>query len=204
MIAFGDEEGSRFPSPMLTSRAVAGTFDAASLSVIGLDGVTIADALAPYTPADGFADAARAPGSVIAYVEAHIEQGPALEAEGLAVGVVTGIAGQLRYRVVIEGMAGHAGTTSMDLRRDALTAAAEAVLAVERIACEGPEGLVATVGRLDVKPGAVNVIPGHVDFSLDIRSLDMAARDAAARGDPRRDQADRGAARGRAGGDTRA
>lgn len=181
VIAFGDEEGSRFPAPMLTSRAVAGVFDPASLSVIGRDGVTVGQALADNRfPPERFADAARAPGSVVAYLEAHIEQGPALEAEGLAVGIVTGIAAQLRYRVVIEGMAGHAGTTSMALRRDALAAAAEAVLAVERIGSAGPDDLVATVGRLDVTPGAVNVIPGHVDFSLDIRALDHAVRDAAA------------------------
>jgi allantoate deiminase len=181
VIAFGDEEGSRFPAPMLTSRAVAGTFDPASLAVVGRDGVTVGQALADnHFPPERFADSARAPGSAIAYLEAHIEQGPALEAEGLAVGIVTGIAAQLRYRVVIEGMAGHAGTTSMVLRRDALAAAAEAVLAVERIGSAGPDDLVATVGRLDVTPGAVNVIPGHVDFSLDIRALDHAVRDTAA------------------------
>jgi len=182
VVAFGDEEGSRFPAPMLTSRAVAGTFDPASLAVVGRDGVTVGQALTDNRyPPGRFAEAARAPGSVIAYLEAHIEQGPTLEAEGLAVGVVTGIAAQLRYRVVVEGMAGHAGTTSMALRRDALAAAAEAVLAVERIGSAGPDDLVATVGRLDVAPGAVNVIPGHVDFSLDIRALDHAARDAAAK-----------------------
>jgi len=181
VIAFGDEEGSRFPAPMLTSRAVAGAFEPASLAVVGRDGVTVGQALADnhYT-SERFAEAVRKPGSVVAYLEAHIEQGPALEAEGLAVGIVTGIAAQLRYRVVIEGMAGHAGTTSMALRRDALAAAAEAVLAVERIGSAGPDDLVATVGRLDVTPGAVNVIPGHVDFSLDIRALDHAVRDAAA------------------------
>jgi allantoate deiminase len=181
VIAFGDEEGSRFPAPMLTSRAVAGDFDPASLSVIGRDGVAVGQALADNRfPPEHFADAARPSGSAIAYLEAHIEQGPALEADGLAIGIVTGIAAQLRYRVVIEGLAGHAGTTSMALRRDALAAAAEAVLAVERIASKGPGDLVATVGRLEVSPGAVNVIPGRVDFSLDIRALDHAARDAAA------------------------
>lgn len=179
VIAFGDEEGSRFPSPMLTSRAVAGAFDPASLSVVGRDGVTVGQALSDsqFAP-ELFADAAR--GSAIAYLEAHIEQGPALEADGLAVGIVTGIAAQLRYRIGITGVAGHAGTTSMALRRDALAAAAEAVLAVERIGSEGPDDLVATVGRLDVAPGAVNVIPGRVDLSLDIRALDPAVRDAAA------------------------
>jgi len=179
VIAFGDEEGSRFPAPMLTSRAVTGAFDPASLSVVGRDGVTVGQALSDnhFAP-ELFADAAR--GSALAYLEAHIEQGPALEADGLAVGIVTGIAAQLRYRVVIKGAAGHAGTTSMALRRDALAAAAEAVLVVERIGSEGPDDLVATVGRLDVAPGAVNVIPGRVDLSLDIRALDPAVRDAAA------------------------
>ncbi|MFA6116160.1 MAG: allantoate amidohydrolase [Sphingomonas sp.] len=181
VIGFGDEEGSRFPSPMLASRAVAGSFDPASLSAIGLDGVTIEQALiAGRHPPDGFAGAARSPGSVIAYLEAHIEQGPALEADGLAVGVVTGIASQLRYSVVVEGTAGHAGTTSMTLRRDALTAAAEMILAVERLAGGGTPDLVATVGRLEARPGAVNVIPGRVAFSIDIRALDPAARDAVA------------------------
>jgi allantoate deiminase len=181
VIAFGDEEGSRFPSPMLTSRAVAGMFDAATLSVVALDGLTIEQALIAggHAP-DGFAGAKREPGSIIAYLEAHIEQGPALEANGLAVGVVIGIASQLRYSVVVEGMAGHAGTTSMTLRRDALTAAAEMVLAVERLAGGGTSDLVATVGRLEARPGAVNVIPGHVAFSIDIRALDPAARDAVA------------------------
>ena len=178
VIAFGDEEGSRFPSPMLTSRAVAGSFDPASLSVVGMDGVTIEQALiaSGRTP-DDFADAKRRPGSIIAYLEAHIEQGPTLEADGLAVGIVTGIASQLRYSVVVEGTAGHAGTTSMALRRDALTAAAEMMLAVERLAGGVTSDLVATVGRLEVRPGAVNVIPGHVAFSIDIRALDPAARD---------------------------
>jgi allantoate deiminase len=197
VIAFGDEEGSRFPSPMLTSRAVAGSFDPQALTVTDSDGVSILEALTAYTPpvrfersretcvstsldTNGMDRVARSPGSVIAYLEAHIEQGPALETDGLAVGVVTGIASQLRYNVVVEGMAGHAGTTSMTLRRDALTAAAEMVLAVDRLAGGGTPDLVATVGRLEVRPGAVNVIPGHVAFSIDIRALDPAARDAVA------------------------
>lgn len=180
VIAFGDEEGSRFPAPMLTSRAVAGSFDATALEVRDADGVSVAEALHSFAPPVRLGGAARLPGSVIAYLEAHIEQGPALEAEGLAVGIVTGIAAQLRYVVVVDGLAGHAGTTSMTLRRDALVAAAEMVLAVERLASGGAADLVATVGRLEVKPGAVNVIPGRVAFSIEIRALDQAARDAVA------------------------
>jgi allantoate deiminase len=124
--------------------------------------------------------AAKPAGSTLAFLEAHIEQGPLLEAEGLALGLVTGIAAQLRFQVTIEGRAGHAGTNAMHLRRDALAGAAEAVLAIERIAREGGGDLVATVGRMTVAPGAVNVVPGRVDFSIDVRSGDEAARNAAA------------------------
>jgi len=110
-----------------------------------------------------------------AYFEVHIEQGPVLEALDLPLGVVTAIAGQSRYRVVLTGRAGHAGTTPMDLRRDALAAAAELVLAAERIAREEP-GLVATVGTIGVPDGAVNVIPGRVELTLDVRHADDAVR----------------------------
>jgi allantoate deiminase len=113
----------------------------------------------------------------LAYLEAHLEQGPVLEAEGLPIGVVTGIASQLRYQLTVAGMAGHAGTTTMPLRRDALTAAAEMVLTAERIARAEVSDVVATVGRLIVGPGAPNVIPGRVDFTLDVRSLDAGRRD---------------------------
>lgn len=201
VIAFGDEEGSRFPAAMLTSRAITGTLDPASLDVADKEGVTVASALRSFnpdydrvcqgiaiSPAHGcglsllsIAGAARAPGSVLAYLEAHIEQGPALEAAGAPVGIVTGIASQLRYRLMLEGTAGHAGTTAMPLRRDALAAAAEVVLAAEREAFKGPEDLVATVGMLHAEPGAANVIPGRVVLSLDVRALDSRLRDATAR-----------------------
>jgi allantoate deiminase len=127
-----------------------------------------------------YRDAARAPGSILAYLEAHIEQGPLLEAEGLAVGTVTGIAAQLRYRVQVMGMAGHAGTTSMPLRRDALAGAAEMILAIERIAQADQSDVVATVGRITAGPGAANVIAGHVDFTIDVRSGISERRDRAA------------------------
>lgn len=193
--AFGDEEGSRFPASMLTSRAVAGTLDPATLETRDSEGMTLDGALAewreacdgwyhpmPGTPVfHGIADypKARHPGA-LAYLEAHIEQGPVLEAEGLAVGVVTGIASQLRYRISVEGRAGHAGTTTMPLRTDALAAAAEMVLAAERVAKDAANDLVATVGKIEARPGAPNVIPGRVDFTLDVRSLDETRRDAAA------------------------
>lgn len=165
--AFGDEEGSRFPAAMLTSRAVAGTLDAAALAVADEQGVALAQAgVDPAT----YLSAARAPGTTLAYLEAHIEQGPALEADGLAVGTVTGIAAQLRYAVTVRGMAGHAGTTAMRLRRDPLVGAAAMVLAVEQVARGDGSDVVATVGAIEARPGAANVIPGEVHFTIDVRS----------------------------------
>jgi allantoate deiminase len=177
VIAFGDEEGSRFPAAMLTSRAVAGTLPAQALDLADANGVALAEAGVDVAR---FCDAARAPGSVMAYLEAHIEQGPVLEDEGLAVGVVTGIAAQLRYQVQVDGMAGHAGTTSMPLRRDALACAAEMIVAIETIARDDRSDVVATVGRIAAGPGAPNVIAGHVDFTIDVRSGEAARRDHAA------------------------
>jgi allantoate deiminase len=179
VIAFGDEEGSRFPAPMTCSRAVAGTVDPAVLASADADGATMANARAAFEPGIGpLADAARRPGEVFAYLEAHIEQGPVLEAENLPIGVVTAIAAQRRMMVRITGSAGHAGTTPMMLRRDPGPAAAEAILAIERI-CGAAPGLVGTVGRIAALPGAFNVIPGAVEFSMDVRAPTAAARDVA-------------------------
>ncbi|MEA3389297.1 allantoate amidohydrolase [Sphingobium sp. CCH11-B1] len=195
VIAFGDEEGSRFPAAMLTSRAVAGVLEAEALDVVDGDGVPLEDALSLHRDASEgwhlsspamsafagmtrFLEARRA--APLAYLEAHIEQGPVLEAEGLAVGTVTGIAAQLRYQAVVTGQANHAGTTTMTLRRDALAGAAEMLLAIERIAKNDASDLVATVGRIEVLPAASNVIPGEARFTIDIRSGDPARRDRAA------------------------
>jgi len=174
VIAFGDEEGSRFPAAMLTSRAVAGTLPATALDLVDGDGVALADAGVDITR---FHQAARAPGSVLAYFEAHIEQGPLLESEALAVGTVTGIAAQLRYRVVVDGMAGHAGTTSMPLRRDALAGAAAMIVAIEQAAQADQSDVVATVGTIAAAPGAANVIAGRVEFTIDVRSGAVTRRD---------------------------
>ena len=177
VIAFGDEEGSRFPAAMLTSRAVAGTLAIEALNISDPDGIALADAginVATYLSAK------RAPETVAAYLEAHIEQGPVLEAEGLAVGTVTGNASQLRYKVQLNGIAGHAGTTSMALRRDPLAGAAAMILAVETVARADASDLVATVGRIEARPGAPNVIAGAVSFTIDIRAGEPARRDRAA------------------------
>ncbi|MBB4656663.1 allantoate deiminase [Xanthomonas sp. F14] len=180
VIAFGDEEGSRFPASMFCSRAVAGTLDPATLAVTDAAGTDVASALADWDlDIAHLQHAARAPGSVLAYLETHIEQGPVLEAEGLPVGIVTAIAAQRRFALRFDGRAGHAGTTTMALRRDALSAAAEALLAIEGIARAGSDDLVATVGKLQVAPGTTNVVPGRVDCTLDVRAGDDATRDAA-------------------------
>lgn len=176
VIAFGDEEGSRFPAAMLSSRAVAGTLDPALLDTSDRDGVHLAELI----DRAAYLQSAKAPGSVLAYLEAHIEQGPVLEAEGLAVGVVTGIAAQLRYEIGVQGMAGHAGTTAMGLRRDPVAGMAEMVLAAEAVAKAGPVDLVATTGVVQVSPGAANVIAGHCMFTLDLRAAGADLRDRAA------------------------
>lgn len=176
LIVFGDEEGVRFQTTLLGSKAVAGTFDPATLATRDADGVSVAQAMrAIGGDPDRIASAARRPGEVLAFVETHIEQGPVLEAEGLPVGVVTAIAGGSRLAITLEGEAGHAGTVPMDRRRDALCAAADAVLTIERH-CRAGSGLVGTVGRLTASPGAINVIPGRVSFTADIRAAEDAAR----------------------------
>ncbi|MBB3357607.1 MULTISPECIES: allantoate amidohydrolase [unclassified Novosphingobium] len=178
VIAFGDEEGSRFPAAMLTSKALAGLLDAVP-EMADAQGVALAEALGEWRLSPRTLLAARHPGA-LAYLEAHIEQGPVLEAEGLALGVVTGIAAQLRYEVTVTGQAGHAGTSAMPLRRDALAGSAEMILAIERIARADASDLVATVGRIEAAPGAANVIAGQVRFTIDVRAGEAVRRDRAA------------------------
>ncbi|MEO8344908.1 MAG: allantoate amidohydrolase [Betaproteobacteria bacterium] len=170
VLGFGDEEGVRYGSTLLGSRAVAGTFDSAVLDKVDTNGIAMSEALREFglDPAQ-IAAIARKPESVLAYAELHIEQGPVLESEGLATGVVTAINGGNRFTFELAGMAGHAGTVPMGLRRDALAAAAECMSAIESIATSLPD-IVATVGRIEALPGAMNVIPGKVRFSLDVRA----------------------------------
>lgn len=172
VLAFGDEEGVRFPVTLSGSRAVAGTFDPKALAARDAQGVTLEDALIAWggDPA-AIPGLARRPEAVLGYVEVHIEQGPVLEALGLPVGVVTAINGASRFSVEVTGEAGHAGTVPMSLRKDALAAAAEMILAVERRAAGAAgTGLVATVGRIEARPGAPNVVPGRALFTLDARA----------------------------------
>jgi allantoate deiminase len=176
VLAFGDEENVRFPTSLSSSRALAGTLPTSMLDAKDQDGITLDEALT----ACGFEPKAvhglkRDPAAVIGYVELHIEQGPVLEAERLPVGIVTAINGATRWALTVTGEPGHAGTVPMALRKDALTAASEMALAIERVGRLHQE-VVATVGRFQAYPGAVNVIPGEVRFTLDTRSPDDAVR----------------------------
>lgn len=179
LAAFGDEEGVRFTSTLGGSRAIAGRFDPAVLDERDGDGISRRDALAAFgCDAGAIAGIARDPAKTLGYVEVHIEQGPVLEARDLSVGIVTAINGASRGTISLTGKAGHAGTTPMDLRADALTAAAEIILMIERRARSTP-GLVATVGRIETPGGAVNTVPGKVLLTLDLRSSSDTERRAA-------------------------
>jgi len=172
VIGFAEEEGVRFRSTFLGSNAVAGRFDPALLDQADADGVTMRAAIegAGHDP-NAIPAIARDPAGLLGYVEVHIEQGPVLLERGLPLGVVTAIAGSSRYLVELEGLASHAGTTPMTMRRDAAAAAAEIVLLVEqRCGAGAGASLVGTVGQLAVPDGSVNVIPGRCRLSLDIRA----------------------------------
>jgi allantoate deiminase len=181
VIAFGDEEGSRFPASMLCSRGIVGGVGEEALALEDAEGVSLRQALLDFglDPTD-IAKAARKPGEVLAYVEAHIEQGPVLESRDLPIGVVTGIAAQLRLKARFLGVAGHAGTSPMGLRQDAIAAAAAGVLAVEAICAAGAPDLRGTVGRFLPQTSAYNVIAGEVEMGIDLRASTEAVRDRAA------------------------
>lgn len=181
VVAFGDEEGSRFPASMLGSQAIAGVLDPAALDIADAQGVRLSDALREFGLApEMVGQAARSRGEILAYIEPHIEQGPLLEADGLAIGAVSSIAAQVRLRARFVGVAGHAGTTPMRLRADALAAAAEAVLAVERACSVGADDVVGTVGKIQTSTQAFNVIVGEAEIGVDIRAAEPARRDAVA------------------------
>ena len=171
VVGFADEEGVRFASTLLGSRAVAGTFVESALNSRDHTGVSMRAALVTFgLDPEHIGAAARAPRELLAYVELHIEQGPVLEKQNLPVGVVTAIAGATRLAANLTGMAGHAGTVPMALRRDALTGAAECITTIEELCRTDDGGLVGTVGYIDAMPGATNVIPGRVNFTIDLRA----------------------------------
>jgi len=176
VLAFGDEENVRFPTSLSTSSALAGRYREAWLAGTDAAGIPLRDALRAFGgDPEGIPALARDPTAYRGYLEVHIEQGPVLEAEDLPVGVVSAINGVTRARAHLTGEAGHAGTVPMPLRRDALAAAAEMIGVVERIGGTRTD-TVATVGVAHVQPGAINVIPARVDFTIDARAPDDVVR----------------------------
>jgi allantoate deiminase len=179
VVSFSEEEGVRYRAPFLGSRAVAGEFDRQLFQRCDGQGVSMDQAFRLFgLDAGRIAEAAYPAGRIGGYLEVHIEQGPVLESLAAPVGVVDGITGQSRLWATFTGRAGHAGTLPMLGRRDALAAAAELVLEVERIALETPE-LRATVGSLNVSPGATNVVPGTARLCIDLRHAHDESRMAA-------------------------
>jgi len=178
VVAFTDEEGARFSFGMIGSRALAGRLTPEDLiKYEDGDDVSVAEAMRAYGLDPGrIGEAGRPAGSVKAYVELHIEQGRVLENEDLPAGVVTGIAGPVWLRFSLEGETGHAGATPMNLRRDSLAAAAEIIGLIEAEA-SATGTTVGTVGQLNLEPGGINIIPGRVEFSLDLRDIDEGVRD---------------------------
>ncbi len=169
VVAFGDEEGVRFSSTLSGSKLAAGMFDPTILDEIDREGITRIQSLLDFGCGIVEPTAWWRRIKKIAYLEVHIEQGPVLEIEGLPLGIVTSIAGATRGTCNVAGELGHAGTVPMSLRRDALSAAAEMILAIESLA-RTESRLVATVGRIDIDGASANTIPGELSFSLDVRS----------------------------------
>lgn len=179
IVGFSEEEGERFSLPYLGSSALTGTFDPDWLERVDKSGSSMREAIAQFQlDADLIPEASYSPDDVIAYVEPHLEQGPMLEQADLPLGVVTGIAGQSRLQIEFNGIAGHAGTTPMLGRCDALVMASEFVGEVSAIGRQ-TAGLRATVGRIAVEPSAPNVIPGRVELSLDVRHMEDLVRERA-------------------------
>ena len=177
IVAFSEEEGIRFRTPFIGSRALAGILTGDVLGRCDAQAISVSQALADFG-ASQHEDTTLTPGT-FAFVEVHIEQGPVLDTLALPLGVVETIVGQTRLELTFTGHANHAGTTPMPLRRDALAAAAAFIAAVETHAIEQAHttpGLVATVGAIDAQPGAPNIIAGRVKLSLDIRHADDCTR----------------------------
>jgi allantoate deiminase len=181
VVGFSDEEGVRFGATYFGSQALTGTFPIEQLMLTDQNGVSLRDAIMTYgLNPDDIPRAAHPPKQVMGYAEVHIEQGPVLESLNAPIGIAEAIIGQSKLELTFFGKAGHAGTTPMHLRQDALVAAAAFVTAVAAVATAQP-GLVATVGRLECLPGASNVIPGEVRLTLDVRHKDDARRETVVR-----------------------
>ncbi|MCC5992890.1 MAG: M20 family metallo-hydrolase [Rhodobacteraceae bacterium] len=170
VLAFADEEGVRFPTALMGPRVLAGRFDMAALDLCDSDGVSLRRAMEDFgLSPDRLPILKRDPAQILGWIEIHLEQGPVLEHAGAGLGVVTAICGIERHSATLRGQAAHAGTMPMTLRRDALAGASELVLAVEALARD-TEGLLANIGTMQVRPGAVNAVPGEVALALEIRA----------------------------------
>ena len=176
IVTFGDEEGTRFQSTLVGSRALAGTFDPKALDATDDNGISVRTALHDFgCNPDAIAPLKRDRKNTLGFLEIHIEQGPVLESRHLPVGIVTALTGIERHRVLIKGKASHAGTTPMDKRQDALLAAADIIHKVNQV-CRETEGMVGVVGKIEVLPNAVNVIPDTVDLTIELRAPERAVR----------------------------
>jgi len=176
VMAFADEEGVRFPTALMGPRAIAGTFDLDCLKLKDSNGISLKNALENFgCQAEEIPQLVRKPEEFLGFVETHIEQGPVLENMERGLGVVTSICGIERWKVSLFGKAGHAGTTPMDLRKDAFAGAAEVALEVERV-CRVTQEAVGIVGRIETFPNVVNVIPARVDFTIELRAGDDSVR----------------------------
>jgi allantoate deiminase len=177
VLGFSDEEGTRFGAPFLGSRGAVGELRGSLLECVDGAGISVAQALQHFAERRQEAVETRLSAKGVAYLEFHIEQGPVLESKKLALGIVEGLAGQSRCTVEFRGVAGHAGTNPMKLRKDALAGAAEWMTGAETIT-KRFENAVATVGQITAEPGGVNVIPGMVKCSLDVRHAEDSVRTA--------------------------
>ena len=176
VLAFADEEGVRFPTALTGPRALAGTLDRQVLQMTDQTGESLADALTAFGgDASSIDRLGRDPATILGYLEIHLEQGPVLEKQGVPLGIVTGICGIERNKVTLTGETGHAGTVPMGGRRDALVAASQFIAEISEMA-SSIDNLRATVGSLTLRPNVVNAIPGEVELSLEIRSLDDTVR----------------------------
>lgn len=168
---FRDEEGCRFNFSLLGSRGMAGTLQSENLGYKDGEGISLAEAMRGCgMDPEGFSKASRRPDEVKGYLELHVEQGKVLECADLPIGVVTGIAGSLRMMVTVTGKADHAGATPMNLRFDALTAAAQMIGIIETEA-RATQSAVGTVGQIHAYPGGINIIPERVEFTVDLRDV---------------------------------
>lgn len=177
LIILKDEEGARFSFGMLGSRALAGSLTMEDLEHHDGTGKSIVEAMREFgLKPEAYAEAARLKETVKAYVELHIEQGKVLESQDLSVGIVSGIAGPLWLKFIVTGEAGHAGATPMELRQDALVAASSMIQMIE-VEAKKTGSTVGTVGQLQLFPGGINIIPGRVEFTLDLRDIQEKLRD---------------------------